>query len=108
LIASRPLSSPVKELICYELPGFVKNPFHPTIYEDIKKEFPHKIKAFKLYKSEIMKFPHSRSIKTIENLAIQRGIDSGLNKAEAFELIRSIHDWRLVKRFFENRKKTIV
>ena len=45
-----------------------------------------------MYKSEIMKFPHPRSLMAIENLAIQRGVESGLKKAEAFQLIRSIEE----------------
>ena len=44
------------------------------------------------YKSEVMKFPHPRSIEAIENLAIQRGVECSLKKAEAFQLIRNIID----------------
>lgn len=90
LVAIRPISSSVKMVSCYELPGFVKNRFQPTIYEDVTKELSIKIKAFKKYKSEVKKFPHSRSIKSIENLAIYRGIESGLKRAESFQLVRSI------------------
>ena len=90
LVVTRPLVSSVKSLLCYELPGPVREPFRPTIYENVEKEFSYKIKAFKMYKSEIMKFPHPRSINAIENLAIYRGTQSGLRKAEAFELVRSI------------------
>ena len=90
LVATRPLSSNVKQVFCYELPGIVKTPFQPTVYENIKKELSYKIKAFRMYKSEITKFPHSRSIESIENLSIQRGIESGLQRAESFQLIRSI------------------
>ena len=43
-----------------------------------------------MYKSEIMDFPHPRSIKAIESLALQRGTESALKKAEAFQLIRNI------------------
>ncbi len=92
LVVTRPLSSTVKQLLCYELPGLMREPFHSTLYENIEKELSFKIKAFKKYKSEVMKFPHPRSIESIENLAIHRGIESGLQKAEAFELIRSIFD----------------
>jgi LmbE family N-acetylglucosaminyl deacetylase len=92
LIATRPLSSTVKQILCYELPGLVKTPFQPVIYENIKNEILHKIKAFKMYKSEITKFPHPRSVEAIENLSIQRGIESGLENAESFQLIRSIID----------------
>ena len=37
-----------------------------------------------MYESEVEKFPHPRSIEAIENLAIQRGIEARLKKAEAF------------------------
>ena len=90
LVVTRPLVSSVKSLLCYELPGPVREPFRPTIYENVEKEFSYKIKGFKMYKSEIMIFPHPRSINAIENLAIYRGTQSGLRKAEAFELVRSI------------------
>jgi len=90
LVVTRPLVSSVKSLLCYELPGPVREPFRPTIYENVEKEFSYKIKGFKMYKSELMKFPHPRSINAIENLAIYRGTQSGLRKAEAFELVHSI------------------
>ena len=91
-IASRPHSNTVKNLFSYEIPGIVKNPFTPTVYEDISKEISYKIKAFNCYKSEIEKFPHPRSIESIESLSLQRGIESDLKKAESFELIRSIRN----------------
>jgi len=90
LVATRPSSSGVKKVFSYELPGYTKKPFSPNHYEDITKQFGHKIKAFKMYKSEIMKFPHPRSIESIENLAVYRGIQAGIAKAESFELIRNI------------------
>ena len=90
LIITRPHSSSVKQLLAYEIPGLKRN-FTPTIYENIEKEISFKVKAFKCYKTEIEKFPHSRSIKAIENLSIQRGVESNLKNAESFELIRSIN-----------------
>ena len=92
LVATRPFSSSVKQLLSYEFPGPVKKPFRPTVYQNIEKEFLYKLKAFKMYKSEVMKFPHPRSIEAIENLAIQRGVECSLKKAEAFQLIRNIID----------------
>ena len=91
-VAARPFASSVKQLLSYECPGPVKQPFRPTIYQNVEKEFSYKLKAFKMYKSEVRKFPHPRSIEAIENLAIQRGVESSLKKAEAFQLIRSIVD----------------
>ena len=62
------------------------------VLENIEKEFSFKIRGFKKYKSEIEKFPNPRSILSIENLAIYRGIQSGMKKAEAFKSIRDIKD----------------
>jgi N-acetylglucosamine malate deacetylase 1 len=92
LVATRPTSSTVKQVLCYEIPGMTKNPFNPNVYENIDKEFEIKKKAFKIYKSEVMKYPHPRSIESIENLSIYRGVESGLRKAEAFQLIRHVSD----------------
>lgn len=92
LVVTRPTSSKVKQVLCYEIVGIVKEPFKPTIYEDISSTYSYKIKALKFYKTEIEKFPHPRSLKSIETLSIFRGIESGLKKAEAFHLIRKISD----------------
>ena len=91
LVVTRPQSSNVKQVFSYETAGMTINRFSPTVFEDISKEFKYKIKSFRMYKSELRPFPHPRSIKAIENLAIQRGIESGTKKAEAFELIRFIN-----------------
>ena len=90
LVVCRPKSG-VKKILCYEMQGQVKTPFKPNVFENIEKEFDSKIKGFKMYKSEIEKFPNSRSIIAIDNLAIMRGIQVGLKKAEAFELIQKIN-----------------
>lgn len=91
IVASRPQSSSVKQVLCYEILGSIKSPFEPNCFEDVTKHFEAKIKAFKQYNSEIEKFPHPRSFEAIENLAIYRGMESGLKKAEAFRLVRSIN-----------------
>ena len=92
LVAARPLASTVKNILCYEIPGIKKFAFNPIVYEKVDKEFSKKIQAFKIYKSELEVFPHPRSIESIESLAIQRGMESGLKKAEAFNVIRVISD----------------
>jgi len=91
LVSCRPQSG-VKQILSYELPGYNKYPLNVNTFENIEKEFSYKIKAFKMYKSEIMKFPHPRSFLAIENLSIYRGVQSGLKKAEAFELIKSTNN----------------
>ena len=90
MVATRPNSSSVKSVFSYELPGQVKNVFLPNRFEDIKNQISYKIKAFKMYKSEIMKYPHPRSPKAIESLAMYRGVQSGLIYAEAFEVVHEI------------------
>jgi len=92
LIASRPKISSVKKILVYEIPNFTKKPFNPNIYENIEKEIKDKLKAFKEYKSEVMPFPHTRSLKAIEVLSHVRGYESGSKNAEAFKLIREIID----------------
>jgi len=91
LVVTRPLKSNVKNIISYELPGYTKNPFSPNLYENITKELNFKIKAFNKYESEVENFPHPRSIEAIENLAIQRGVESGFKKAESFQIIKSLN-----------------
>ena len=64
--------------------------FKPNYYVDIDDVWKKKIKALEAYKNELGAYPHPRSIKSLEALAIKRGIESGLNKAEAFCIIRKI------------------
>ena len=91
LVVTRPQSSNVKQVFSYEVTGSTINGFLPTIFEDISQEFKYKIKSIKMYTSEIRSFPHPLSLKAIENLAIQRGIESGIKKAEGFEVVRVIN-----------------
>ena len=49
-----------------------------------------KIKGFKKYDLELGAYPHPRSIKNLEALAIKRGAESGLEMAEAFFIIKKI------------------
>ena len=50
--------------------------FKPNIYLNISKQIDDKIKYLKFYKSELKKYPHSRSIKGIKTVASFRGIAS--------------------------------
>lgn len=88
LVATRPTFIKIKKLLSFELPGNVRIPFSPNLYENINSEIKVKTKAFKQYKSEIEKFPHPRSIEAIESLSLVRGTESGFKHAEAFKLIK--------------------
>jgi LmbE family N-acetylglucosaminyl deacetylase len=88
-VISRPISSKIKQFLCFEIGGRNKIPFNPNTYVDISKELPFKLKALNQYKSEINPFPHQRSLKFIESLSHVRGVESGFKNAEAFQLIRN-------------------
>ena len=68
-----------------------KNFFFPNLFIDITDETEYKIKCLKFYKSELRKFPHSRSIEGIKTIAKYRGISSGIKYAEAFEIVRQLY-----------------
>lgn len=98
LTAVRPVKGNlVKKIYSFEIPSStewsqqeIEKPFLPNDYEDISATIKNKIEALKIYKSETKEFPHPRSLKGIEVLAQKRGMEAGLEFAEAFELIRSV------------------
>jgi len=97
LTASRPQgNNPVKKLITFETPSSTEwNPcretaFVPNIYVDISKTIQLKLDAMKEYKTEIRSYPHPRSLEGLEILAKKRGMECGLQCAEALCLIRKI------------------
>lgn len=94
LVGTRPRGdTTVKKLLCYETVsetewGYSLQPFVPNVFVAIDKELPMKIQAMKAYRSEIRKFPHPRSLETLQYLARKRGSEIGRKAAEAFMLIR--------------------
>jgi len=64
--------------------------FKPNYYVDIEDVWEKKVKALQAYKNELGSYPHPRSIESLDALAIKRGIEAGLGKAEAFCIIRKI------------------
>lgn len=73
-----------------QAPNTDKYIFKPNLYVDIENVWEKKIKALKNYINELADYPHPRSIKSIEALAVKRGTESGLKKAEAFYIVRKI------------------
>jgi LmbE family N-acetylglucosaminyl deacetylase len=98
LSATRPVGdSTVKRILSFEVLSSTEwnyqnqnNVFTPNTYIDISEAIDKKLEAMKCYKSEIRDYPHPRSLEAIEILAKKRGLEVGLNYAEAFNLIRSI------------------
>ena len=98
MTASRPTKDEsVKEVYSFEIPSSTEwnapsslTHFMPEYFVDISKTIKLKVRAMKEYKCEIREYPHPRSIESIEIKAKQRGIQVGLEAAEAFEVLRLI------------------
>lgn len=98
LVASRPVNDYcVKRIFSYETLSetewaapFSDETFVPTYYVDISDEIDYKKKAFSSFKSQIKQFPAARSLENIEALAKFRGATVGMERAEAFMVIRII------------------
>jgi LmbE family N-acetylglucosaminyl deacetylase len=99
LTAFRPQAKEVwRKILAFEIPSatdfayFKKNKnFQPNYFLDIKKYWNKKKKALRAYKMEIKKFPNSRSLKGIEILSKFRGMQNGLEQAEAFQVLKEIN-----------------
>ena len=97
-VVCRPIKKmPVKKILCFEILSRTewvvpnKKQFNPNYFLNINNEIKKKINAFKIYKDEVKKYPHSRSLIGIKSLAMYRGIQSGNNYAEAFYLAKKLN-----------------
>ncbi|MBN2167805.1 MAG: PIG-L family deacetylase [Actinobacteria bacterium] len=92
-IAVRPVAGTRKSLLYFETPSstewgriFLKSCFQPDVYVDISKTMSRKLLAASCYELEKKEFPHPRSLEGIKTLARLRGMEVGLEAAEAFSL----------------------
>lgn len=69
----------------------IKNDFSPNWFEDTSQYFDKKLKAIKIYESEMRDWPHARSIESVNCLGKHRGSNIGVDYAEAFVLGRKIN-----------------
>jgi N-acetylglucosamine malate deacetylase 1 len=102
LVAARPVNNPgVKELYAYETasstewaPPYPEWQFSPNLYVDITDHLAKKVEAAaaysKTFQTEIPPYPHPRSLRAIEVYAQRRGIEVGMQAAEAFTLVRRL------------------
>lgn len=65
---------------------FLHSSFMPNLYVDITSTLEQKLEAARCYDSELKPFPHPRSSEGIKTLAKLRGMEAGLEAAEAFAL----------------------
>jgi LmbE family N-acetylglucosaminyl deacetylase len=64
--------------------------FSPNVFVDITDFYDRKVEAMKCYISELCNFPHPRSIEGMDVLSKTRGMAAGMERAEAFMLVRRI------------------
>lgn len=100
LVAARPVhGNTVKCIYAYETLSetewaapFATDAFIPNYFVDISDNFASKLDAMGQFKSQVREFPNSRSLQAIEALAKFRGCTVGVDRAEAFMVIRVIED----------------
>ena len=97
LTACRPVpGTGVERILAFEVPSSTEwsgpdaTPFVPNVWIDIGPWWPTKLAALQAYADEMRPAPHSRSLAGVEALATWRGHSVGLDKAEAFALLREI------------------
>lgn len=91
--ACRPVNGcTVKRILAFETPSSTEwgmGTFAPTVFVDVSgAPFAKKGRALAHYESEMRPAPHPRSFQAIEALATWRGAQAGVDRAEAFEVIR--------------------
>jgi len=96
IAATRPIPGmPVKNVLSFETPSstewrFVET-FKPNLFVDVEEYFQAKIDAFNCYfPTEGGEFPFPRSEIGLVTFARYRGMQAGLNCAEAFEIVRNV------------------
>ena len=95
MVATRPKpDSSIKELYMCELPsstdwafGQLGETFVPNTYIDVSMEIYKKQQVMGYYASETYNYPDARSIESMETLAMHRGKQVGLHRAEAFKQV---------------------
>ena len=96
-VVLRSLATPfVKSIYMYEVPSSTdqspqlpESSFMPNYYVNIKSSIEKKIKAYRCYKAEKRKFPNPRSEQALRILAQKRGVEAGMEYAEAYMLLRN-------------------
>ncbi len=99
LVAARPRpGSFIKKVLAYEVLSETEwgesifKPFVPNVFINISSTINEKIKAMSCYKTQLKEYPHPRSIEGLKILAQKRGMEAGIDYAEAFMLLREIKD----------------
>lgn len=95
--ATRPVpGSPVRTVLSCEIPSSTEwrfvDSFAPNLFIDIADDLDAKIAAFDCYAAtEGRPFPFPRSTEGLRTLARYRGMQTSLEAAEAFQVVRSVY-----------------
>lgn len=98
MVALRPIGDySVREIYMYEtlsetgwnIPCNDRS-FNPNVWVDITSTINTKVESMGFYKSQLIEYPHPRSIEAIKALAMYRGTTIGVKYAESFMLVRKI------------------
>lgn len=97
MTAFRPIpGSSVEAIYAFEVPSSTEwassaeQAFRPDTFVDITDFMADKLKALDAYKMEMREFPHARSTSAILGLAMWRGANAGVQRAESFMTLRRI------------------
>lgn len=89
----------VKKILAFETPSSTEwekkrgdSVFTPIEYHNITDYIERKIEVLKQYEAEMRSWPHPRSFEGVRTLAKYRGMEVGYEYAEAFEVVRDLHD----------------
>lgn len=92
----------IREVLMYEClsetefaPALPEKVFIPNCYIDISKQMDEKISLMNIYESELGEHPFPRSERNIRALATFRGASSGVEYAEAFQILKSYRHEKL-------------
>lgn len=98
LVALRPKPcSEVKRLLMFETPSSTEwaptrpqSTFQPNWFVDISAQLDRKLAALACYDTEMMPYPHPRSLRALEYRARYWGSQVGVEAAEPFMLVRAL------------------
>ena len=65
-------------------------PFHPNLFADVTSSLDKKLAAMSAYAEEVRSFPHPRSLESLRAQAQRWGSASGVEAAEAFEIVGAV------------------
>jgi len=93
ITATRPLKGEsVKEIYSFEISSSTEwsypLSFSPNLFFNISGTIDVKIKALEEYKTELMEYPHPRSLEGVKLIAKNWGMKVGLEYAEAYKVVR--------------------